>query len=275
MSKRSVIHCILSVLLIGYLVFALCYTSHKAKAEPYKALDIKIEQSQTSDFLTPEIIDGAIGHLRDSISRMPAWRVNTRGIELSVLGLDNVEQANCAALGNRRVLLEVTPLIPVARVYDTGSDTPTYYINRAGKRMRPDARFRVDVSVVVGNFANRSAADVMPVIDYVNSDASLRSLISAYEVKPNGDIMLVPMMRGHVVNFGDTADIANKFARLRVFYRKVMPVKGWEYYDTLSVKWRGQVVAKRHGKDQKASAAPVEDFSDIVDINTMLTDMEE
>lgn len=274
MTKRSVIRCILSVLMMAYLIFALCYASHRAKADPYRALDIKVAQSETSAFLTPGIVDASIGNLSDSIASIPASRIDTRAIELAVLALDNVEDANCAVLNDRRVLLDVVPLIPVARVYDTGSAKPSYYINRAGKRMMPDSRFRVDVPVVIGNFANRSAAMAMPVIDYVNSDPSLRSFVSAYEVKPNGDIMLVPMMRGHVVNFGDTTDIANKFARLRVFYRKALPVKGWEYYDTISVKWRGQIVAKRHGKDAPPPPIPVEDFSDVVDINTMLTDLD-
>lgn len=274
MTKRSVIHCILSVLLLGYLIFGLCYSSYMAKAEPYQALDIKVSDTETSPFLTPDIVDSSIGHLRDSIKRIPAENINTRRIELAVLGMDNVENANCVVLNNRHVLLDVEPLIPVARVYDSGAEQPTYYINRAGKRMLPDPRYRVDVPLVVGNFANRSAAAALPVIDYVNSDASLLSLVSAYEVKANGDIVLVPMMRGHVINFGDTADIANKFDRLRVFYRKAMPVKGWEYYDTISVKWRGQVVAKRHGPDAPPAPIPVEDFSDEVDLNTMLTDME-
>ena len=260
--------------MMAYLVFALCYTSHKANADPYRSLDINVASTETSAFLTPGIIDASIGHLRDSIAGIPARLVDTRAIELAVLALDNVEDANCVVLNNRHVLLDVVPLLPVARVYDTGSDRPSYYINRSGKRMMPDPRFRVDVPVITGNFANRSAARAMPVIDYVNSDPSLRNLVSAYEVKPNGDIMLVPRMRGHVINFGDTADIANKFARLRVFYRKALPVKGWEYYDTISVKWRGQVVARRHGKDAPPPPIPVEDFSDEVDLNTMLTDLE-
>ncbi len=274
MTKRSVINCILSILLVGYLIFGLCYSSHRAAADPYRALDINVAKTQTSAFLTPSIIDASIGNLRDSIADIPARNVNTRAIELAVLSLDNVEDANCVVLNNRHVLLDVVPLMPVARVYDSGSDSPSYYINRAGKRMMPDPRFRVDVPVIIGNFANRSAAMVMPVIDYVNSDPGLRSLVSAYQVKPNGDIMLVPMMRGHIVNFGDTADIANKFARLRVFYRKAMPVKGWEYYDTISVKWRGQVVARRHGADAPPPQIPVEDFVEDVDLNTVLTDLE-
>ena len=44
--------------------------------------------------------------------------------------------------------------------------------------------------------------------------------------------------------------IENKFNRIKTFYKEVMPVKGWNYYDTISVKWRGQVVTTRRDKQK-------------------------
>ena len=88
-----------------------------------------------------------------------------------------------------------------------------------------------------------------------------------------GDIIIVPTIRGHVVNFGDTSMVADKFDRLRRFYRGVMPTVGWETYDTLAVKWRGRVVATRRNKALGASmlSAVVEEFDDIDDHDTMRT----
>ena len=42
--------------------------------------------------------------------------------------------------------------------------------------------------------------------------------------------------------------------RLKCFYSAIMKKKGWEYYDTISLKWDGQVVAT---KRKKASPVPV------------------
>ena len=56
-------------------------------------------------------------------------------------------------------------------------------------------------------------------------------------------------------------------------YHKVLPVRGWDYYDTLSVKWGGQVVATRRLKslgepiirfDREGEADPDEDISTMV-----------
>ena len=82
----------------------------------------------------------------------------------------------------------------------------------------------------------------------------------------NHDIILVPVIRGHVVNFGDTSMVDDKFLRLRTFYRKVLPTVGWQHYDTIAVKWRGQVVAtRRHKRPEPVQLITIEEQSGILD----------
>ena len=81
------------------------------------------------------------------------------------------------------------------------------------------------------------------------------------------------MIRGHVINFGDVSDIENKFDRLRRMYEEILPLKGWDFYDTLSVKWRGQVVATRRVKKLVEPQVRYDDESENElpqDIGTML-----
>ena len=79
------------------------------------------------------------------------------------------------------------------------------------------------------------------------------------------------MIKGHVINFGDTTMIENKFSRIKTIYKDVFPEKGWDYYDTISVKWNGQVVAtrrKKHKVDRIATFADSIDEEE-VEIETM------
>ena len=63
-----------------------------------------------------------------------------------------------------------------------------------------------------------------------------------------------------MVNFGDTTRLAEKRDALKLFYSKVMPYKGWEEYDTISVKFRGQVVATRRDKTRlNVNSEPIEE----------------
>jgi cell division protein FtsQ len=74
---------------------------------------------------------------------------------------------------------------------------------------------------------------------------------------------MVPCIRGHVINFGDTSRIKDKFDNLLTMYRQVMPYKGWNTYDTISVKFKGQVVASRRNKALPDHGAVTDDGEDV------------
>lgn len=268
MTKRGVILCILSIVLAAYLAFGLAYAYRQDAIEPYKALKINLPEQS---FINAGVIDERLGLLSARIATLPADSISTLQIERAVRSMDNVESVRCLALNDRTIELDVVPLIPVARVFDL-SDSSSFYINAQGKRMAPRPDYFADVPVVVGDFSWTDRADprcALPIVRYLEADTAMGRLISSITISRRGDIYLVPMMRGHVVAFGDTTDIANKMARLRVFYRKVLPVKGWEHYDTISVKWRGQVVATRARKSAPPVALPtVEEYDDDTFANT-------
>ena len=254
---------------MAYLGVALWFAYDQASQDHYDEFKIDIHNYGNPEFITADQIDMELGGLRDNIQNYLIDSINTQEIERRIQKLDNVESANCVALNNGTLRLDVVPLIPVARVFDLDRGS-SYYINRAGKRMKTSRHYRMDTPVILGSFPDGvNATTAIPVIDYINENADMAALISAVRISHKGDIMLVPMLKGHIVNFGDSTDIANKFDRLRVFYREVMPMKGWTYYDTISVKWRGQVVAHRHDKQEVESA--VEDVEEdyVDDLSTM------
>ncbi len=90
------------------------------------------------------------------------------------------------------------------------------------------------------------------------------------KVKSPTDIILVPVICEHVINFGTPSHFDDKFSRLKKFYSKVLPLQGWEKYDTISLKWNGQLVAtKRRKAPQKVETVQYDD-DESVDTGTML-----
>ena len=157
-----------------------------------------------------------------------------------------MESASVTELNNGRLRLRVKPLVPVLRVMDGNS---SYYINAAGKTISSDQGNFVDVPVIVGHFkSGKEVARLVPMFSYIHRHPEYDALVSSVSVSPRGDIIIVPAVTGHVINMGDTSRIEDKFKRLNRFYSEVMPVKGWEYFDTLSVKYSGRVIGTRAAK---------------------------
>lgn len=270
MTKDGIIKCLMTLILVVYLVFAISFTSHLASIDTFKGVEINVRDNMSRNFVSEDDIDMELDSISGWITSLSRDSLNTFQIENRLTGKDNLEKANCVVLNDGTLRIDVVPMIPVARVFDFSGDN--YYINRGGKRMKASIRYSMDVPVITGTFSGRNTPELaFPLLDYLNTDPDMAAFTSSINIARNSDVILVPSIKGHVVNMGDSNDIPNKIARLKVFYKKVMPVKGWEYYDTISVKWRGQVVAKRRDKRQEYNELRVEEHIDLDDEGTMLT----
>lgn len=271
LNRRSIIACILSLALVAYMCFALHATAGMARADRFTGCRIVVDDTASTGFVSELEVSQECGGIMQWIGSRSIADLDINELENRLRACDKIETVNVHVLNDASLRIDVRPMVPVARVFDGRS---SYYINAGGKRISADPRFHVDVPVVVGHFTpERPARRLLPLLDYIAARPDLDALVSTVRQERDGDIVIVPAIRGHVVNFGDTADISGKFSRLLTFYRKVLPVRGWEAYDTISVKWRGQVVGSRRDKTLGEShlAARIEEYDDIDDHDTMIS----
>lgn len=274
MTRKGIIRCILSIVLIAYLVVGLAVSSRMAAEQPFTGLIVNIEENRGTvrDFVTERQIISELGDDLPLLDSTAVLSVDTRALEARLDSVINIESVNVARTSQGHITVDVVPMTPVMRVFDNKGKS--YYINRSGKRLTANARYHVDVPVVTGAIDSIfPPTRLLPVIDYVSSDSTLNALTTAFKVsRHNRDILLIPAIRGHVVNLGDEHNLPDKMARLLTMYRKVLPVKGWQFYDTISVKFAGQVVATRA---HKRAATKMINFDNTApeeeDVNSMLT----
>ncbi len=270
-NRYPILACALVVVLTAYLCFALPAAGRLARADRFENCKITVADSAHTGFVTAGELANECDGLTSRINTLTRADVDLNNLETRLRASDKIEHVNVAVLNDGTLAINVVPMVPVARVFDAHG---SYYINAEGKRISADPRYHVDVPVVVGRFTDKyPATRLLPMLRYIAARPELDALVSTLRQQPDGDIIVVPSIRGHVVNFGDTSLVENKFDRLRAFYRSVMPVRGWETYDTLSVKWRGQVVATHRIKalPPSAVAASVEEFDEADDLGTILT----
>lgn len=181
------------------------------------------------------------------INGVRATRLDVAAVERYLSRLNNLEEVECAVTSDGHLLIEVESMVPEIRVFTANGDS--YYINKDGKRMDAKVEFFADVPVVYGNFTDAwPATSVLPVTRFISSNPDMKTLISAVVARDPDNIILIPRVSGHVINFGDTTRLDRKRAALLTAYRQVLPYRGWNVYDTISVKFRDQIVATRRDK---------------------------
>lgn len=271
-NRNSIIYCILALLMVVYCFVMLPITSAMSAADPYSGYRVELVDSLHSGFVSENDVLYECGNVGQWISTRPRRYIDLDSMERALRKCDKFESVNLYVSNNGTLVIQVVSMQPVARVFDNGV---SYYVNYEGKRIGAEPRYHIDVPVVLGHFnAQHPVTRLLPMLDYISAHPQASDLVSTVSQQSNGDIILVPSIRGHVINFGDTSVVDDKFARLYAFYNKVLPVRGWETYDTISVKWRGSVVATRRDKLLQQSILPTEgEMPDYVDdISTMSCD---
>lgn len=239
---RYILLLALTALLIGGTFWA----RNKSRDEVCNEIKVEIVNMDGTPFVTREGIISELERKHIIVKGKPVWQINVEKIEQVLAQSQYIEDVECMFVNGGCLKIKVSQIVPVMRVFD-GDES--YYVNKHGKRMTAVATFNANVPVVQGHFTNKySPLRLLPMIQYVEQDSALKTLVDMYCVKDTNNIIIVPSVKGHVINMGNCNDYESKFKKLKLFYNKVMPVKGWMYYDTISVKWDYQVVATRRDK---------------------------
>lgn len=249
--------CVLTVLTAAYCCFAIPLTGKMAREACVTGIDVELTDPQSRFVSTRDVIIET-GIDPDTIGRCLRHNFDLHALEQRLRASDKLQQANVSLRSNGRIHILVEPMVPVARVFDKGK--PSYYINVGGKEIKAELRYHIDVPVLIGSFDSiHPAKRLLPLLDKIASDPGIGSMVATVTQEPDGNIIIVPTIVGHVVNFGDTSCVDDKFNRLKAFYKRVAPTKGWLHYDTISVKWHNQVVATRRNKAPKPVTLPTEE----------------
>ena len=228
------------------LTAGIMWARYKSQGEVCASVEVEVINADSTSFVTPQGVLSDLEHQGMKFVGKRMADIDASDIEEILGNSPYLEFADIVKCSEGKLLIRVSQLLPVLRVFDGEN---SYYVNRAGKRMDASIYYHTDVPVVQGHFTNKyPATRLLPLIDYVESDSLLRSLVTMYTVRDSNNIMIVPQISGHVVNMGNASGFENKFAKLLLFYREVMPKRGWNTFDTIAVKWDHQIVATRRVK---------------------------
>ena len=139
---------------------------------------------------------------------------------------------------------------PVARI--VRSDAPDAYIDEEGTILPVSEKFTSRVMLITGDYTDKiieegisdENSNYMDLILRVNSDPFWRAQISQLEIDASGQIFIYPQVSKQVVEFGGPEDLDIKFKKLEIFYKKILPFKGWNTYKRVNLKYLNQIVCE-------------------------------
>lgn len=249
------------------MIVGILWARDKGRDEVCTEVEVLVVNEDSTHFVTPAGVIEELERKHIVVKGKPVWQINVEDIEKLLGESQYIEDVECMFENGGRLKIEVSQIVPVMRVFDGDQ---SYYVNKDGKRMTAVSTFHADVPIVEGHFTSSYCPlRLLPMIKHVEQDSSLRALVTMYYMRDSNNIFIVPSIKGHVVNMGNCEGYEGKFKKLQLFYNKVMPVKGWMHYDTISVKWDYQVVATK--RDKTVEAEPEYDPAEDEQADNILT----
>lgn len=151
---------------------------------------------------------------------------------------------------------------PVARLFT--ADGQTFYIDQEAKVLPLSSEHLAEVPIFTGfsgnpQKLNKRDSGLMQSVRYmslyIQQDSFLNNMIDQVTINLKNQFELVPSLGKQEILFGDTSDLAKKFEKFSLFYKKAIPICGWNRYNKLDLTYKNMVVAKiKDAADVKADS---------------------
>jgi cell division protein FtsQ len=132
---------------------------------------------------------------------------------------------------------------PVLRVITSSG---SYYLDKFGMKIPVSIKYASNVMVATGSVSETFAVEqLLPFVLYVEDSDFWNAQIQQIYVEEDGDVLLSPLVGGHIIELGDLNNYRWKLQIMSAFYKQVLAKNNWDKYEKVSLKYNNQVVAKR------------------------------
>jgi len=262
---KKVFKIIFWVLFAVGLILIVFFASKENNNTVAKKPDISIHVEGENAFLTEsELLDRLI-YKRLYQKNMKVNFVNVKKIEAAIIKMEEVKKVRVYKNIGNSWNIDVELRNPIARIFTLSQKA--YYLDDEGFTMGRSSLHTAHVLVFSGFIIEnmekasvkeiinndslksiRKLDDIYRISNYVCRDSLLNALIGQVYLEKNGDFILIPLVGKQTILFGSANSdevVADKFNRLKVFYKEGMPHEGWEKYNTIIVKYEGQIVCRK------------------------------
>ncbi len=248
-SVRKVLQVLLALVATGGCITALLSASNIEDKKTLTGVDVNITNGDKYKFLDNDMVKSiAITDRHVDVLHMPVNKLDIQRMEYILTANPWVANAQ-AYIDNQNVLhLNVTQRAPVARVFEDNGGS--YYLDTSLAQMPISKQYTYYTTIVTNvpqmhddSISRSIKGQVVALVRFVEQNSFWRAQIAQIAMDSSYSFQLVPVLGNHIILLGDTTDMKEKFDNLLLFYKKIMTHIGWDKYQRLDLRFKGQVVA--------------------------------
>lgn len=177
-------------------------------------------------------------------------------MEQALRQIPYVKQATIHADMNGQLKVRIHQRTPLVRIMSRGNRG--FYVDQTGLKMPLSRTYVPDVPVANGfiaeyydnpleNVQSDLVRDLFKLAKFVQGNKVWDDYLARLYVNERQEIELIPKVGQQKIILGDAAHMEDKFQKLLVFYKGIVPTTGLGAYKTVNLKFAGQLVCERNG----------------------------
>ena len=236
--------------LIGVVVLII-FSSNTFSTDRCKKIEVKIKNANEQFFIDAKEIESlATRQGSDQLTGRLFDKIDLREIEKRILKNKQIKSCQVFRGIEGNLNIDVEQHIPVARILMSDGREDVYTDNE-GYFFPLSERYSARIILLSGEYfrnlpslKQKGQEKLLNFINLINEDHFLKAQFTQLDINKAGNITIVPLLGKHTIEFGEAENIQNRLNRLKIFYKQILPVKGWDAFSHISVKYDGQVVCK-------------------------------
>lgn len=263
---RKLLVTVLWIAAISGIAGSLAFVAKSERNVTVKNLNISIHNNDENLFLSEKDIRNFLAQRDENLISASYKNISIPQIEQALNSHPAIENAEVSADISGEIKVEVTQRTPVCRIINM--DGESYYIDSQSKLMPLNDNYAARVIVASGNITEPYSRryqytvkqikdnalfkaisvldDVFDVVEYIQSDSLLMSLIHQVYVNNEKELELFPAIGNHKIIFGTSDCLAEKFNKLKLFYTQGLNKSdSWNKYSAINLKYKNLVVCTK------------------------------
>jgi cell division protein FtsQ len=178
--------------------------------------------------------------------------IDLKTLEMRIKSHKFVENAQVYKDLKGNLMVEVQQCRPLGRIVQTNG--PHVYIGSNGNTLPTSEKFTARVVLIDGEKApalmkqgylhseeGKGYVDLLKIID---QDKFWKSQIVQISVNKLGEVKLYPQIGEEVFDLGKPEELPVKFRKMKIYYKTILPLKGFNRYKTVNLKYKDQIICE-------------------------------
>jgi len=245
------------VVAVSVLFFIISFAGKKQEERVCRFVDIKIKEEYDNYFIDKEdVMDLLSMNNREPLVGRSYDVLRLKELEKRVKSNPLVEDAEVFRDLQGHLIVEVTQSRPIARIQTRLNGS--WYISDKGKVVPTSPKYTARVPVIMGDYAwkllnvdfkkDTSHARLFEMLSMVDKDPFLKALVADIEMDidhvadSTAELTIYPALGNFEIQYGSMERPVEKLKNIKIAYNEILPVKGWDTYKRINIKYKNQII---------------------------------